>query len=37
MVENTMRGVEYLLILPCKRIEKTYRRTTKGLEQKGLA
>jgi hypothetical protein len=38
MVENSVRGVESPLNLPCKRkMEKTYRRIIKGLEQKGLA
>ncbi len=37
MVENTVRVVESLLNPPCKRTERTCRRTIKGLEHKGLA
>jgi len=37
VVKNIVRGVESPLNPPCKRrIEITCRRTTKGLEQKGL-
>jgi hypothetical protein len=36
VVENIVRGVEFPLNPPCKRrTERTCRRTTKGLEQKG--
>jgi hypothetical protein len=38
VVENIVRGVEFPLNPPCKgRTERTCRKTTKGLEQKGLA
>ncbi len=38
VVENTMKGVESPSNPPCKRrMERTCIRTTKGLEQKGLA
>jgi hypothetical protein len=38
VVKNIVKGVESLLNLPCKRkMERTCRRTTKGLEQKGFA
>jgi hypothetical protein len=38
VVENIVRGVESPLNPPCKRkMERTCRRITKGLEQKKLA
>jgi hypothetical protein len=37
MVGNIVKVVESLLNPPCKRTERTCRRTTKGLEHKRLA